>query len=288
MKTTKVLFSMLLLLSGSIALAQETIALNVVYEFRYVRDLENKDVPYTTNMILSLGKHSSRYCTEKLYDQNDKNAILARQKQQQALSTSARPTSTVTGGPMLMVNKFGAIINEEIVKDTRDQQLMINALLGIKTYKIETSLPKIDWTIENDKKKIGNYTCQKAVANFGGRTYIAWFSPDLPFQDGPWKLHGLPGLILEAQDTKNEVSFIFKELGRNTDPEETTRSFLSSEFSIKTNLKSYSRARTAFETDPESAMAAMAPNAKLYVINIDDPKAQQAARIKKYNPIEFD
>lgn len=288
MKTTKVLFSVLFLLAGSISLAQETISLNVVYEFRYVRDLGNKNIPYITNMILSLGKHSSRYCTEKLYNENDKNAILARQKQQQVLSTSARPTVTVSGGPMLLVNKFGAIINEEIVKDTRDHQLMINALLGIKTYKIETALPKIDWTIENEKKKIGNYTCQKAVGNFGGRTYVAWFSPDLPFQDGPWKLHGLPGLILEAQDTKNEVFFTFKELGRNTDPDETTRSYLNSDFSIKTNFKSYSRAKAAFETDPESAMAAMAPNAKLYVINIDDPKTQHAARIKKYNPIEFE
>jgi len=288
MKTNRIVLAILILLTCNLALAQETIVLNVVYEFKYVRDLDNRDMPYISNMVLSLGKQSSRYCTEKLYNENDKNAQLQRQKQQQALSTSARPMTVAAGGPLLIVGKYGSIINEEVIKDLRNQKLTTYAHLGIKTYTIDSDLPKIDWAIQNEKKTIGNYSCQKAIGNYGGRTYVAWFAPDLPFRDGPWKLSGLPGLILEAQDTKNEVFFSFKELSKNSDAEETTKSFLASDFNVKTNLKGYNRAKAAFETDPEAVMSAQAPNAKLAVINIDDPKAQHAARVKKYNPLEYD
>jgi GLPGLI family protein len=286
MKTIRIVLAAFILLTCNFIFAQETIVLNVVYEFKYVRDLENKDMPYISNMVLSLGKQSSRYCTEKLYNENDKNAQL--QKQQQAQAVSAKPMAVAAGGPLLIVGKYGAIINEEVIKDLVKQKLITNSHLGIKTYSIESDLPKINWAIQDEKKTVGKYPCQKAVGTYGGRTYTAWFAPDLPFRDGPWKLSGLPGLILEAQDTKNEVFFSFRELSKNSDAEETTKSFLGSDYNIKTNLKGYNRAKAAFETDPESVMSAQAPNAKLVVMNIDDPKTQRATRVKKYNPLEYD
>lgn len=288
MKTIRLVLAAFILLTCNFAFAQETIVLNVVYEFRYVRDLENKDMPYISNMVLSLGKQSSRYCTEKLYNENDKNGQLQKLKQQQVSTASAKPMTVVAGGPLLIVGKYGAIINEEVLKDVVNQKMVTNSHLGLKTYTIESSLPKINWTIHDEKKTIGKYSCQKAVGNYGGRTYVAWFAPDLPFRDGPWKLSGLPGLIMEAQDTKNEVVFSFKELSKNSDAEETTKSFLASDFNIKTYLTIYNRAKAAFETDPESVMAAQAPNAKVVVMNIDNPNTQRAMRVKKYNPLEYD
>ncbi len=49
----------------------------------------------------------------------------------------------------------------------------------------------------------------KATCHFKGRDYTAWFCPDLPVHVGPWKLNGLPGVIVDARDAKNEVVFQF-------------------------------------------------------------------------------
>jgi GLPGLI family protein len=60
---------------------------------------------------------------------------------------------------------------------------------------------KIDWKIGTETQKIMNYTVQKATTNFGGRNWVAWFTTDLPFPDGPYKFHGLPGLIVKLEDS---------------------------------------------------------------------------------------
>lgn len=59
---------------------------------------------------------------------------------------------------------------------------------------------KFNWSILSDKVKIGTYTTQKATTEFGGRKWTAWFSTDIPFQDGPYKFYGLPGLIVKIED----------------------------------------------------------------------------------------
>lgn len=64
------------------------------------------------------------------------------------------------------------------------------------------------WTLHPDQKLVGNYICQKATTRFRGRDYTAWFSPDIPLSFGPWKLNGLPGLILEVSDATHQVYFL--------------------------------------------------------------------------------
>ena len=69
---------------------------------------------------------------------------------------------------------------------------------------------KYDWKILNEKEKIGEYNTQKATTEFGGRKWTAWFSTDLPFQDGPYKFYGLPGLIVKIEDSQNNYSWLLK------------------------------------------------------------------------------
>ncbi len=73
-------------------------------------------------------------------------------------------------------------------------------------------VPKIAWKILEEVKNIGPLSCQKAEASFRGRTYTAWFAREIPIRSGPWKLQGLPGLIVMAYDDTGEVRFVFKSL----------------------------------------------------------------------------
>ena len=75
------------------------------------------------------------------------------------------------------------------------------------TYQEDSFVP--DWKIDTATRIIKGYKCQRATAYVRGRQYTAWFCSDLPFSFGPWKLSGLPGLILEASDANDEVAFSF-------------------------------------------------------------------------------
>lgn len=75
---------------------------------------------------------------------------------------------------------------------------------------VEDTLGAIDWTIyPAEKRRIAIYECTKAIGSFGGRQYEAWFTYDIPIPSGPYKLGGLPGLILEAKTLDEKVQFLF-------------------------------------------------------------------------------
>ena len=61
-----------------------------------------------------------------------------------------------------------------------------------------------NWEIKNKYKKIGKFNCQMAKGKYRGRIYTAWFTNEIPLSYGPWKLFGLPGLIIEASDKEND------------------------------------------------------------------------------------
>lgn len=77
----------------------------------------------------------------------------------------------------------------------------------LNNYLVEEDLGLIKWEILDVKKDIQGFNCQKATAWFRGRYYTAWYTPDIPVSFGPWKLNGLPGLILFANDRDNKVIF---------------------------------------------------------------------------------
>jgi len=286
-KIKRLLCSFLLITAGTISFAQETISYNVVYEFRYERDLVNKSNPYVSNMVLSLGQNSSRYISERDYNENNKY-IASKKQQTQAMPAKAAATANKasSGGFPLNATRSGVARQEEVMKDQARHTMETIGLINLKANIVETTLPAMNWVLKPEKKTIDKYTCQKAVGNYAGRVYEVWFTPELPYHDGPWKLNGLPGLILEAHDTNKEIVFSFKGITRNDDKEANVVSFFKNYSCVKSNLKSYNRTIQAFTEDPEAVITAAFPEARIVIMCVDGSGTRQVIKVKKYNPIE--
>ena len=111
----------------------------------------------------------------------------------------------------------GAVVNYEerdeygnmFYKDFTAGRLSMRRLLFREAFIAEEPLPVIRWNILTDTRNIGGFNCKKAITYFRGRRYEAWFATGIPVSDGPWKLRGLPGLILEAWDEDREIQYLF-------------------------------------------------------------------------------
>lgn len=74
----------------------------------------------------------------------------------------------------------------------------------------------IEWTIGDSTTTILDYECMMATAMVHGREWTAWFTPEIPVSDGPWKLFGLPGLILKAES--GQFGFSATDVGQTKEP----------------------------------------------------------------------
>jgi len=157
-----------------------------IYEYKYVPDSTKVDSVLTENMRLTIFKDHSEFLSEM-----------------KAKSDSSNLKSSENNGD---VSFSPGNIRNFIWKSYHDAKDYSLEYIGMESYKVYDER-KLNWKLLNENKKIQNYNCQKATAKFGNREWTAWFTTDLPFQDGPNIFKNLPGLIIAIEDTKKHHSF---------------------------------------------------------------------------------
>lgn len=109
---------------------------------------------------------------------------------------------------------YGDSLGRQIYRNIKDKTIITrrpkNAIS--EAFIVKENWIDINWKIESKIKKIGSYTATLAKGSFRGRDYTVWFTYDIPVPFGPWKLHGLPGLILEAEDSEKMMRFYATEV----------------------------------------------------------------------------
>lgn len=74
-------------------------------------------------------------------------------------------------------------------------------------FRFTEHIPPQKWAIVGDTLTVLGYMSYKATTSFRGRNYTAWFTPDIPINEGPFKFYGLPGLILKIKSDDGVFSF---------------------------------------------------------------------------------
>lgn len=253
----------------------------VRYSFSHIQDTTQKEKPYTENMLLVIGKNASVYTS---YDKINRNLEMEKQIQEQIKNQAGSGQMSIKIGSPGTIPK--AVTPLDYFFYAGENKFFTKERI-VNNYLVEEDAPKINWKINKDTASFSGVKCQKAIANFKGRTWTAWFAPDMPFQSGPWKLNGLPGLIIEAIDETKTVHFQFAGI-ENVKPEETKapekegpkiltpgggampmasimgmdgNSYLGAEIklptdAIKTNRKELDKLKAARDKDPQGFMNA--------------------------------
>lgn len=179
------------------AQTNEPVLAKVYYKFSHRYDSTNTNLIETENFVLHLGKTSSIY---KSYDRIlQDSAMLENYSLTGSFSRNGSKRFSDNELHMLFKNKESYLRTSIISKITGD-------------FLLSFDYPEIKWIILNESKEIGGISCQKAKGIFGGRNYTVWFAESIPFSSGPWKLIGLPGLILSASDDTSRIKFEFSGL----------------------------------------------------------------------------
>lgn len=210
------------------------------YDVLYMKDTTRTDSLERDVEVLSYGTYTSDFISDLARKADSAmKAAIERQLQENAGggNVSLSGLGRVQGGSR---EHFFTDINLHRVYDIRQ---LVNS-----KYLVNDEKP-IDWQIQDSTKSIGGYVCQKAIGRSHGRDYTAWFTTDLPYSFGPRRLYGLPGLILEAYDSKHQISYTLQHVETKYTGTETIG---LPEKGIVSSAKEYKDLTDAFNRDPQS------------------------------------
>lgn len=137
------------------------------------------------------------------------------------------------------------------------------------------------WELLEDTLTILSYPCQKAVCTFKGRDYEAWFTTEIPRSEGPWKLQGLPGLILRAQDTQGHYRFECTGIIR---PQDEEKLMFGAEGYQPVSRKDLNTVYKRYAADPIGYVTSTSPNMKIVMKSPDGQDYRP--KDTPFNPIE--
>ena len=195
------LFLLLFVTSNAIAQIikdKEPAILEVHYIKTSVADtLENRS--HSDPMTLRIGKTSAMfYPTKKMWADS---LLQTNFELHEKIYREMNPFGQVEYKPL------GGFESEYLFRNITDGETMVVRIIAGDYYSYTEPTEMPVWQIQSETKEVMGYSCQLATCDFRGRQWYAWFSTDIPINEGPWKLFGLPGLVLEAYDSKKHYAY---------------------------------------------------------------------------------
>ena len=205
-----------------------------------------------------------------------------------------------SGGEVSFATFGGQPKMSNVVKhDLKTKQFRELELMEYEVFEILTEA-KQSWSLKNETKVFQNMTLQKAETNWGGRKWTAWFAKSIPFNSGPHKFYGLPGLIVELKDDRDNFHYqlIKSEHYAETKNVQTLGGFLQV---VPVNYTQYKKKMLSLYDDPLAFIKTSDVNFEnsqgiflkdgtlLKPDNIREVRITQQKNIRRFNnPVELD
>jgi GLPGLI family protein len=185
----------LVMLTVTGALADDHAELSVTYEVvaQQVEEVKRKDKDL---MRLDIGEHASQF--------------------RSVIIEWVLDNGLIYGSPTSLNHPFKGYtwLEYQVVKNLPKSGYMYFTHGRISTRDKIDGL--FEWQLLEGDTVICGYPCKKAKTKFRGRTWTVWYTPLLPYSDGPWKFCGLPGLVLEAHEAEGKLAFHCKKIEKDT------------------------------------------------------------------------
>ncbi|HKL85603.1 MAG TPA: GLPGLI family protein, partial [Treponemataceae bacterium] len=212
MKHIKILLILLLITSSSFSQNKklEESVLECHYSLVMHKDTVSKSNPVEDDMVLRIGNTTSQFFSRHTFYHDSLWADPEGRKIAEDLSIESLMS---IGKP----KTFGSRTTKDFLYKNYPEGKMTtftNNFFKVAYFYEEDYVPQ-EWIVGDSTKQILGYTCKKAACDFRGRHWTAWFAEDIPIKEGPWKLNGLPGLILEAYDAKMDYHYTATSMDKN-------------------------------------------------------------------------
>ena len=173
-------------------------------------------------------------------------------------------------------NKYSPDFKEFLLENVNANKLSYYGKVSIDKFMYHEEVPHIDWALSDSTKEICGYLCHQATATFRGRNWIAWYC-DIPKSVGPWKLNGLPGLILAAETEDKEHTFSAISVRKSSSP-----ITVNDKEYFKTTREHFNQALADYKSNPTKSWK----NSPLAPKDMNGKPMPMPKRKLFYNPLE--
>lgn len=166
-----------------------------IYSYR-INVAKDADAPVTEvyNTLLQVGSSCAKFCDYTTYWID-------------SLAQRANVQDSIPKEYMDKKNRSLYHFDAEIYQNYPQGKMTTVDIMAPNIFTYQEAAFPVQWELTQDTTTVCGYVCNKAVAEYGGRKWTAWYAADIPVPYGPWKFTGLPGLVLAATDSEGIHSF---------------------------------------------------------------------------------
>lgn len=211
MRQSLILFSLLFIFASAV-FSQEKVLDNAYLkcQYKHSRLKDTLDVAtYDDLFILQVGKDISKFYSYYSFQADSLRKTPDGDKVWKEIFNKSLDDLKIHRDRNRWLNSFVHSRSRTYVyKNYPSGEMTVTDAIRSDIFIYKDTLDAQNWTITDSVKTVLDYQCQMAECDFRGRHWTVWFTPDIPVSNGPWKLGGLPGMIMEAYDRGKQYYFV--------------------------------------------------------------------------------